>query len=88
MLLDDLVDFYGILFEHILSGKDADASPYSRYYIAANNPIDWKHIATVVGATLKRMGKVEDGTPQSISASILQPPYAFLSLPKLLSYLT
>ena len=84
MLLDDLVDFYGILFEHILSGKDADASPYSRYYIAANNPIDWKHIATVVGATLKRMGKVEDGTPQSISASVLQPPYAFLSLPKLL----
>jgi len=72
--LDDLVQFYRLLFAHILSGKDANASPYSRYYIAAKNPLDWNHIATVVGATLKGMGQLEDGKPQSISASDLQPP--------------
>jgi hypothetical protein len=78
--LDDLVQFYRLLFAHILSGKDANASPYSRYYIAAKNPLDWNHIATVVGATLKGMGQLEDGKPQSISASDLQPPCVFLSL--------
>ncbi|KAH9997990.1 hypothetical protein BJV77DRAFT_982663 [Russula vinacea] len=64
--LDDLVRFFRVLFAQILSGKDANASPYSRYYIA--------HISTVVGATLKGIGKLEDGKPQSISASNLQPP--------------
>jgi hypothetical protein len=78
--LDDLVSFFRLLLAHILSGKDANASPYSRYYIAVKNPIAWKHISTVVGTTLKRMGKLEDGKPQSISASSLQSPYAFLSL--------
>jgi nucleoside-diphosphate-sugar epimerase len=72
--LDDLVRFYRLLFAHILSGKYANASPYSRYYVAAKNPVEWKHIATLVGATLKRTGKLEDGKPQSISASTLQSP--------------
>lgn len=79
MRLDDLVRFFRVLFAQILSGKDANASPYSRYYIAVKNPIDWKHISTVVGATLKGIGKLEDGKPQSISASNLQPPCVFFS---------
>ena len=74
MRLDDLVIFYRLLFAHILSGKDANASPYSRYYLAVNNPIPWKHISTVVGAELKRAGKLQDDKPQSISASVLQSP--------------
>jgi hypothetical protein len=78
--LDDLVRFYRLLFAHILSGKYANASPYSRYYVAAKNPVEWKHIATLVGATLKRTGKLEDGKPQSISASTLQSPCVFLGL--------
>lgn len=72
--LDDLVSFYRLLFARILSGKDANASPYSRYYIAVSNPVPWKHMSTVVGATLKRLGKVEDDKPQSVSISELQPP--------------
>jgi hypothetical protein len=72
--LDDLVKFYRLLFARILSGEDANASPYSRYYIAVKNPLTWKHIATVVGATLGRLGRLEDGKgkPQSISVSDLQ----------------
>jgi hypothetical protein len=78
--LDDLVIFFRLLFARILSGEDANASPYSRYYIAANNPIAWKHIATVVATTLKRMGKWEDSTTQSISVSKLEPPCAFFEV--------
>ncbi|KAH9969496.1 hypothetical protein BC827DRAFT_1262726 [Russula dissimulans] len=72
--LDDLVNFYGLLFEHALSGVDAKASPYSRYYIAASAPLVWKHTATVVGATLKKLGRLEDDEPESVPASALQPP--------------
>jgi len=72
--LNDLVSFFRLLFEHIRSGKDARASPYSRYYLAVANPVAWKDIATVVGTTLKRMGKLEDGKPRSISVSDLQSP--------------
>jgi hypothetical protein len=66
--LDDLLNFYGLLFARILSGEDAKASPYSRYYIAAKNPITWKEIATVFGETLNRIGKLSDGTPKSLTA--------------------
>jgi len=75
--LDDLVALYGLLFIRALSGVDAKASPYSRYYIAASTPLAWKHITTVVGATLKKLGKLEDGEPQSVSA--LQPPCVLLA---------
>ncbi|KAH9979193.1 hypothetical protein BJV74DRAFT_888117 [Russula compacta] len=72
--LDDLVKLYRLVFERILSGEDTKASPYSRYYIGASNPLPWKHMATVFGATLKQMGKLEDEKPQSIAVSSLQPP--------------
>ncbi|KAH9041084.1 hypothetical protein EDB85DRAFT_2140257 [Lactarius pseudohatsudake] len=69
--LKDLVDLYKLVFERILSHEDARASPYARYYIAANSPLVWKNIATVLGKTLKQMGKIEDAVPQSISVADL-----------------
>jgi len=77
--LDDLVNLYGLLFERALGGVDTKASPYSRYYIAASNPLAWKHIATVSGATLKKLGELEDDEPQSVPVSSLQPPYVLLA---------
>ena len=77
MHLDDLVSFFRLLFARIQSGKDAKASPYSRYYLVVVNPIAWKVIATAMGATLKRYGKLEDEKPQSISIFDLQSPCAF-----------
>jgi len=75
VLLDDLVDLYRRIFARILSREDAQASPYSRYYIGVSNPISWKHIMTVFGSVLARFGKLEDGTPQSTpSADTLPPP--------------
>jgi len=84
--LNDLVRFFRLLFAHIQSGKDAKASPYSRYYLAVANPVAWKDIATVVGTTLKRMGKLEDEKPRSISVSDLQSRCAFHIVQSMLSY--
>ncbi|KAH8999827.1 NAD-binding protein [Lactarius hatsudake] len=69
--LEDLVGLYKLVFERILSHEDARASPYARYYIAASTPLVWKNIATVLGKTLKQMGKIEDAAPQSISVADL-----------------
>ncbi|KAH8983623.1 NAD-binding protein [Lactarius akahatsu] len=69
--LEDLVDLYKLVFERILSRGDAKASPYARYYIAANTPLVWKNIATLLGKTLKQLGKIEDAVPQSISVADL-----------------
>ncbi|KAH9055692.1 hypothetical protein EDB87DRAFT_1834003 [Lactarius vividus] len=69
--LDDLVDLYVRVFTRILSREDAKASPYARYYIAANTPLVWKNIATLLGKTLKQMGKIEDAVPQSIPVADL-----------------
>jgi hypothetical protein len=73
--LDDLVDLYRRVFARILSRADAEASPYSRYYIAASSPHPWKHIMTLFGAVLARIGKLEDGTAQSVPFSVIPPPY-------------
>jgi len=72
--LDDVVSFFRLLFARIQSGKDAKASPYSRYYLVVANPVAWKDIATANGAALKRYGKLEDEKPQSISITDLQSP--------------
>jgi len=72
--LDDLVDLYKRVFAHILGRTGATASPYSRYYIAISTPDYWKHITTVIGAALARIGKLEDGTPHSVSISDVPPP--------------
>jgi len=72
--LDDLVDLYRRVFGRILSRADSKASPYSRYYIAVSTPIPWKHIMTVIGGVLARLGKLDDGTAHSIPADILPPP--------------
>ncbi|KAI0249453.1 hypothetical protein BJV78DRAFT_1227496 [Lactifluus subvellereus] len=72
--LDDLVDLYRRVFARILSRADAKASPYSRYYIAVSTPHPWKHIMTVFGGVLARLGRLEDGTPQSVPISVLPPP--------------
>ena len=77
MHLDDLVSFFRLLFAHVQSGKVAKASPYSRYYLAVANPVAWKDIATAIGATLKRYGKLENEKPQSIPITDLQSPCAF-----------
>lgn len=76
MHLDDLVSFFRLLFPRVQSGKDAKASPYSRYYLVVVNPVAWKDIATAMGTTLKRYGKLEDEKPQSISITELQSPCA------------
>jgi hypothetical protein len=75
--LDDVVSFFRLLFARIQSGKDAKASPYSRYYLVVANPVAWKDIATTIGAALKRHGKLEDEKPQSISITDLQSPCVF-----------
>jgi hypothetical protein len=72
--LDDLVELYRLIFARILSGADAKASPYSRYYIAISTPVTWKHIMTVYGGVLAGLGKLENGTAQSVSADSLPPP--------------
>jgi len=74
VILDDLVDIYRRVFARILSRADAKASPYSRYYIAAGTPYPWKHIITVFGAVLARVGALEDGTAQSVPVSSIPPP--------------
>lgn len=74
MRLDDVVDLYRRVFGRILSRADSKASPYSRYYIAVSTPIPWKHIMTVIGGVLARLGKLDDGTAHSIPADILPPP--------------
>jgi hypothetical protein len=75
--LDDVVNFFRLLFAHVQSGKVAKASPYSRYYLVVANPVAWKDIASAVGAALKRHGKLEDERPKSISITELQSPCAF-----------
>jgi len=72
--LDDLVDCYRRVIGLILSRTVSKASPYARYYIAVSMPYPWKHIMTVFGAVLSRIGKLEDGIPQSVSVSTLPFP--------------
>jgi hypothetical protein len=73
--LDDLVDLYKRVFARILSRADAELSPYSRYYIAASTPYSWKHIMTVFGTVLARVGVLEDGKAQSVPFSTIPFPY-------------
>ena len=79
MRLDDLVNLYRRIFACILSRADAEASPYSRYYIAVSTPMSWKHIMTVNGGVLARLGKLEDGTAHSVSIDTLPPPYVHVT---------
>jgi hypothetical protein len=72
-----VVSFFRLLFARIQSGKDAKASPYSRYYLVVANPVAWTEIATACGAALKHHGKLEDEKPQSISISDLESPCVF-----------
>ncbi|KAH9959910.1 hypothetical protein BGW80DRAFT_1232514 [Lactifluus volemus] len=76
--LDDLVDLYRRVFGRILSRDDAKASPYSRYYVAVSTPLTWKHIMTVLGGSLARLGKLEDGTAESVPISAYPPPASFV----------
>ncbi len=69
--LGDLIGLYRRVFARILDHEDAEASPYARYYIATSTPLLWKDIATLLGKTLKQMGKIEDAVPQSISVADL-----------------
>ena len=80
MHLDDLVDLYKRVLARILSRTDANVSPYSRYYIAVSTPHPWKHIMTVFGAVLARIGKLEDGTALSVPISTIPPPYVRVSI--------
>jgi len=74
VILDDLVDIYRRVVARVLSRADAKASPYSRYYVAASTPCTWKHIMTVFGGVLARVGGLEDGTPQGVPVSLIPPP--------------
>jgi len=61
--------------ENVLGGEGAKASPYSRYHIAIGTPVPWKHELTVsAGSVPTGPGRLEDGTPQSISADSPPPP--------------
>ncbi|KAH9959926.1 hypothetical protein BGW80DRAFT_1256359 [Lactifluus volemus] len=71
--LDDLVYLYGRVFGRKLSCEGAKASPYSRYYVAVNTPHLWKYAMTVLGGSLARLGKLEDGTAESASISVYPP---------------
>jgi len=42
--------------------------------MAISTPVPWKHIMTVFGSVLARLGKLEEGTPQSIPSSDALPP--------------
>jgi hypothetical protein len=64
----------GASFGRILSLEDAKESPYSRYYVAISTAHPWKHILTVLGGSLPRLGKLEDGTAECVPTSTNSPP--------------
>jgi hypothetical protein len=72
--MEDLVDLYRRTFSRILSRVDAKASPYSKYYIAVSTPQTWNDIMATSGDVLARLGRLEDGTPQSVPVSVIPLP--------------
>lgn len=80
--IEDLVDYFMIVIDIAVSGKDAGASAYSRYYIATTGVVTWKEIAEIAGERLHKRGIIAKPTARSVPVSYLQPyvPCVFLSL--------
>ena len=55
------------VFDYVLSGKDKTTSPYEHYYFSTTESLDWKTIATLIGADLHENGKLPSAIPVSVS---------------------
>ncbi|KAI0312892.1 hypothetical protein OF83DRAFT_1066457 [Amylostereum chailletii] len=76
--LDDLLDLYLRVIDTAVSGKDADASPYARYFFAASHGVAWKDSTAAVAAALHKRGRLDDATLTSVSITEDSHPYRFL----------
>lgn len=73
--LDDLVDLYLRVVDTAVSGKDAGASPYARYFFVVSRGVAWKDIAAAVAIALHKRGRLDDATPISVSVKDDSHPY-------------
>ncbi|KAI0056479.1 NAD(P)-binding protein [Artomyces pyxidatus] len=76
--IDDVADLFLRVFERSQAGVPEGESPYARYFLATSNGVEWKTIATSVGAALARRTVLADGTPKVVSVGDLDPSIQFL----------
>lgn len=64
--IDDLLDLYLRVVEVIVSGRQADDSPYARFYIGSSTEITFRTVAEVYGSELTRLGLLPTAEVESV----------------------
>lgn len=65
--IDDLCDFYVLLFEHALSGKDRSTDPMERFYWASGEEFAWGDVAKELAKLLHAAGAITSATPRELT---------------------
>ena len=66
MHIDDLVDLYLRVLDVVLSGRQADDSPYTRFYIGSSTEVPFRTVAEVYGSELTRLGLLSSAEVESV----------------------
>ena len=64
--IDDLLDLYLRVLDVILSGKQANDSSYTRFYIGSSTEIPFRTVAEVHGSELTRLGMLSSAEVESV----------------------
>lgn len=65
--IDDLCNFYALLFDHTLSGNDKSTDPFERFYWASGEEFVWGDVTKELAKLLYAAGAIETATPKSIT---------------------
>ncbi|KIO23946.1 hypothetical protein M407DRAFT_44912, partial [Tulasnella calospora MUT 4182] len=65
--IDDLCDFYVLLFEHALSGKDRSTDPMERFCWASGEEFAWGDVAKELAKLLHAAGAIKSATPRELT---------------------
>lgn len=63
--IDDLCNFYALLFDYALSGKDKSTDPFERFYWASGAEYVWGDVAKELAKLLYAAGAIESPTPKA-----------------------
>ncbi|KAG8932968.1 hypothetical protein FRC01_011533 [Tulasnella sp. 417] len=67
LYIGDLCNFYALLFEHALSGKDKSADPMERFYWASGEEFIWGDVAKELAKLLYAAGAIASDTPKQLT---------------------
>ncbi|KZV67791.1 NAD(P)-binding protein [Peniophora sp. CONT] len=77
--IDDLLDLYMRVLDVIATGKQVDASSYTRFHIGDDSEVDTKTAASIYGAELARLGLLSSADLGSVPVEKVDPSMSVLA---------